>query len=62
TGTVIPPEDPDKLAGAIIYHLNHPEISKRMGEKGYERVKRYFSLSEMLDKIMGIYKEALKEK
>ncbi len=62
TGTVIPPEDPDKLAGAIIYHLNHPEISKRMGENGYERVKRYFSLSEMLDKIMGIYKEALKEK
>ncbi len=57
TGTIVPPEDPDRLAEAIIYHLQNPEASKRMGEKGYERVRRYFSLSEMLDKVMDIYKE-----
>jgi len=62
TGTLIPPEDSDKLAKAIIYHLNNPEISKRMGEKGQERVRQYFSLSRMLDKVMDIYKEVLKEK
>jgi hypothetical protein len=33
-----------------------------MGEKGYERVRQYFSLSEMLDKVMDIYKEVLEEK
>ena len=57
TGTLVPPEDPDKLAEAIVYHLNHPEISKQMGEKGYERVKKYFSLTQMLDKVMNVYKE-----
>lgn len=62
TGTLIPPQDPDKLAEAIKYHLNHPEISKQMGTNGYERVKQYFSLSEMLDKVMDIYKELLTQK
>lgn len=57
TGTIVPPEDPDRLAEAIIYHLQNPEVSKRMGEKGYERVRRYFSLSQMLDKVIDIYKE-----
>ena len=60
TGTLIPPEDPDKLAEAIIYHLENPEISKKMGEMGYERVGIYFSLSQMLDKVMNIYKEVLR--
>lgn len=60
TGTLIPPKDPDKLAQVITYYLNNQEISKQMGEKGYERVKQYFSLSQMLDKVMDIYKEVLR--
>ncbi|OGX15724.1 MAG: hypothetical protein A2166_03070 [Omnitrophica WOR_2 bacterium RBG_13_41_10] len=62
TGTLISPEDPDKLAEAILYHLNNPEISKRMGEKGYERVRQFFSLPQMLNKVMDIYKEVLAER
>lgn len=61
TGTLVSPEDSDKLAKAIIYHLNNPEISKRMGEKGYERVKNRFSLSQMLDKVMNIYEEVIRD-
>ncbi len=57
TGTLVPSGDSDKLAEAILYHLENPEISKRMGEQGYARVKKYFSLSQMLDKVMDIYKE-----
>ena len=57
TGTIIPPKDPNKLAEAILYHLSNPEISRQMGEKGYKRVKQFFSLSEMLGKVMDIYKE-----
>lgn len=59
TGTLVEPQNPDKLAEAIIYHLRNPEISKRMGECGYGRVKKYFSLSQMLDKVFDIYKEVL---
>jgi len=59
TGTLVPPKDPDKLADAIIYHLSNPEISKQMGENGYELIKQKFSLSEMLEKIMNIYNEVV---
>ncbi|MDP3732371.1 MAG: glycosyltransferase family 4 protein [Candidatus Omnitrophota bacterium] len=59
TGTLILPEDSERLAEAIIYHLENPELSKRMGEKGQERVKKYFSLAQMLNKVMDIYKIVL---
>ena len=59
TGSLVPPLDPDKLAEAIIYHLKHPEISRKMGDNGYARVKEFFSLSQMLDKVMNIYKEVI---
>ena len=62
TGTLTTFEDSDKLAEAIIYHLKNPGISKKMGERGYERVKEHFSLSRMLDKIMDTYQELLAEK
>ena len=62
TGTIVPPEDPDKLADAIIYHLGNPEISRQMGENGYELVRQSFSLSQMLDATMRIYKEVTGEK
>jgi hypothetical protein len=32
-----------------------------MGERGYERVRQCFTLSEMLDKVMNVYKEVLVE-
>lgn len=57
TGTLISPEDPDKLADAILYHLNNPEMSEKMGEKGYDRARQFFSLPQMLNKVMDAYKE-----
>lgn len=59
TGILLEPENPDKLAEAIIYYLEHPEISQRMGRQGYCRVKEYFSLKRMLDKIIKVYKKIL---
>lgn len=60
TGTLIPPEDPDKLAEAIIYHLENLEISKRMGENGCVSLRRHFSLLQMLSGIMNVYEQVVK--
>jgi glycosyltransferase involved in cell wall biosynthesis len=59
TGTLISAENSDKLAEAIIYHLENPEVSKSMGQMGQARVKQFFSLSQMLDKVMDMYKKVL---
>ena len=61
TGTIVPQGSPDKLAEALRYHLKNQEISKKMGEAGYEMVKAHFPLSVMLDKIMAVYSEAVKD-
>lgn len=61
TGTIVPQGSPDKLAEALMYHLKNQEISKKMGEAGYEMVKAHFPLSVMLDKIMAVYSEAVKD-
>lgn len=61
TGIFVPVKDADRLAEAIKYHLKNPDISKRMGENGYERVRHFFSLSTMLDRLMGVYEEVLGE-
>jgi glycosyltransferase involved in cell wall biosynthesis len=62
TGTLISDANPDQLSQAIIYHLKNPEISKRMGERGYERIRQCFPLSQMLHKIMDVYKEILRDR
>lgn len=57
TGTLIPPDNTERLAEAIIWHLKNPQASKAMGEKGYRRVKEYFSLSRMMNKIFDVYEQ-----
>lgn len=59
TGTIIPPEDPEALTKAVIYHLENPEISKEMGRKGYDRVKENFTKKQMVEKTFQIYEEVL---
>jgi len=57
TGTLVPSENPEKLAEAIIYHLGNPGISGRLAENGHEFVKQRFGLPRMLDETFQIYGE-----
>jgi glycosyltransferase involved in cell wall biosynthesis len=38
TGLLVPPADPQALAGALATVLEDPELARRMGSKGHERV------------------------
>lgn len=44
TGFVIPPQNPERLAGAILKLIEDPALCRRMGESGRERVKSRFSI------------------
>ncbi len=61
TGTIVPPGDSESLARAIIYNLENPEVSNRMGERSYERVKKYFTRQQMLERTFKIYEEVLEK-
>jgi glycosyltransferase involved in cell wall biosynthesis len=59
TGILVPPENPDKLAEAILFLLSNPDIAHRMGKVGQERVKSYFTPERLGDEIEKVYEYVL---
>lgn len=55
SGILVPPEDPDAIAKAIIGLLNDKERAKRMGAKGREIYNQQFTSELMVKRIEEIY-------
>ncbi len=62
TGLLVPPSDPKAMAEAIGTYLQQPDLFKRHGAAGRERVEREFSLQRMLRQYEEVYDQVLKEK
>lgn len=61
TGILVPPKNSQKLAEAMVFLLQNPEIARRMGREGRERVKRYFSLERLVKEVEEVYDRILKK-
>ncbi|MFH0925719.1 MAG: glycosyltransferase [bacterium] len=59
TGFIVPPADEKKLAEGIIKLLENPQIGRRMGKNGRDKVKRLFSIDEMIEKHQTLYNQLL---
>lgn len=59
TGCLIPPQDPESLAQAVIGLLNQPARRAQMGEAGYQRLVQEFSVAKMLDRTEAVYQSLL---
>jgi glycosyltransferase involved in cell wall biosynthesis len=59
TGLLVPPEDPDELAAAIIELIRNPERRREMGMAGYERLRKRFSPERMARRVAAVYEEVL---
>ena len=53
---IIEPEQPDELAGAIRYVLNHPEEAKEMGWKARQKCIEKYSYDAMEEVLLGLFK------
>jgi len=51
TGFLINPGDIEDLANKIILLLKNPDLSSRMGNSGYDRVKKFFNWEDFGNKI-----------
>ncbi len=60
TGILVPMENSEKIADAIIYYLRDIERAKKIGEKGRQRLIEMFSIRRMVEEIENIYKIILK--
>lgn len=59
TGLVVPPRNPEALAGAIRQLLTDPDARWRMGQRGQQRVRQEFSQQRMVQSVMDLYQEIL---
>jgi glycosyltransferase involved in cell wall biosynthesis len=57
TGILVPPRDPQALAGGISRLLSDPDLARRMGEAGRRRRRTEFELSETVRRIEQLYDE-----
>jgi glycosyltransferase involved in cell wall biosynthesis len=60
-GLVVPPENPEALAGEIRKLLNDPERRIQLGRTARERVRKYYSMETFCKKINLLIKNALEK-
>ncbi len=59
TGLLVPMNDAQSMAAAIIWLIENPEIGRQMGQAGRARALEHFSIQKTAGKIEGIYSQLL---
>jgi len=54
-GLIIPPEDPEELAAAILDLIARPELAEELGRKARDRVVARFTADRMTDQTISLY-------
>ena len=55
TGLTVEAKNSSELADAMNWLALHPEVREVYGKAGYERIKEYFSQSNMLKQLFTLY-------
>lgn len=56
TGLLVPPRNPDLLAGKIAFLLNNPSVGTRMGRAGRQVIQDRYSIDHMLNQTENLYR------
>lgn len=59
TGLLVPPENPEALAAAILRLIRDPALARRLGEAARRRVEREFTLDVMVRRLESLYDDLL---
>ena len=62
TGLLIPPQDPQALADAVLFCLSQPERAAQMGQAGAEAVRRKFTLDMVVQQTETLYEQLIRKK
>lgn len=58
-GTLIPPDDPESLAKALLHCLCNPDVAALLGSRGRAHVREHFSLGRMIGRLQDVYEMVL---
>lgn len=59
SGLLVPPGDPDALAKAVRFLIDHPEERRRIGEAGRASVEARFSMDGRMKRVKGLYERLM---
>lgn len=62
TGFLVDPREADSLAGAVNALLGAPGRASRMGEAAREKIRREFSVDQMVEGNLAVYREVLRDR
>lgn len=62
TGFLVKVSDAKELAGKMELLLNDSNLREKMGEKGQEKVRDVFSIQQMIDKYVSVYRNLILKK
>ena len=62
SGFVVPPEDPDALADAIVTLLDDPELRHRVGEAARDRIAARFDIEQASAALAQLYHSVVEER
>ena len=60
TGFIVPRRNPEAMAEKIINLIQNPELRRNMGEKGRERVLKFFKIEDQIKSFENFYSDILK--
>lgn len=61
TGWLIPPDNHQALADAVIFLLTHPDIAVNMGQAGYKKVRQRFCTESVIAKTESVYNHLIEQ-
>jgi glycosyltransferase involved in cell wall biosynthesis len=59
TGFVVPKLDARACAERVVRYLRDPELARRLGAAGQQRVRAHFAASDMVTRYEALYADAL---
>jgi glycosyltransferase involved in cell wall biosynthesis len=62
SGCLVPPRDPEGLAGALLRLLAHPEQARRLGAGARARYETAFSADRMVERTLAVLEEAVADR
>lgn len=59
-GLLVPSEDPEALAGAVVYMLDNPDKARDMGASARKTIEENYDISRIADKYIELYRGLIK--
>jgi glycosyltransferase involved in cell wall biosynthesis len=59
TGLLVPPRDAPAMRAAVEELLGDPELRERLGQAGRELARERFGWDGVIDRTLGVYRDAL---